>query len=79
MDCERRELLCSKEIVCRTLLQRPPSSLYSKGNVGDVELAIRYIHMLQGHFLQSQSRGRPTGTIFIIHSVTGRPIKRVFA
>ena len=76
LDCELRELPRFEGMVYRAVPCRLPVSLYSKGNVvtwnqpssasEDPRIARRFLKS-KGHW--------PTGTIFIIHSVTGRPIK----
>ena len=77
LDCELRELPRLEGIVYRAVPRRLPASLYRKGNVvtWNQPSSTSEDPRVARHFLTSRSRVRPTGAIFIIHSVTGRPIK----
>ena len=77
LDCELRELPRFEGIVYRAVPYRPPLSLYSKGHVvtWNQPSSTSEDPRVARQFLKSTGRGRPTGTIFVIHSVTGRPIE----
>ena len=77
LDCELRALPRFEGNVYRAVPSRVPASLYSPGHV------VTWNHpsstsedpRVARYFLERQLSGRPSGTIFIIRSATGRSIK----